>query len=479
MSDRNRNKNQNKELPSLNNSQGDPQGETSEDRHEPLREGEPEENPTPEDPRETARNMLRQGIPEEEIATKTGLTTAVIYGLKGALRSSGELVPEGEAEETPSYLPPEIQYIQDAKAFIQSRLSEIYGIGASDKVVMRALNDDVSAMRDPNLLHAFIKSLAIKANDQQLGIFLIRPLFNQYPMLPNMVDMVTRGQNAPNTQPMYLGGSTGWSGRPDYTYRFNTGFGTGYGQEYGFPSVPVHQGYPPGYFSPSYNMPPKPPGKVHKVVYDGQEIETDADGYRAWQKFIQEEKDREEEKEQRKEKHELEMTELKKRIEDSGKDEKTIPVDIDGQKIDVPMSMAPLYLGLKENPKMEELRTKLEEAKEARNRESLERLEKKIEDQPSFMDQLNYYNSVAPQLGFHTGAKSTLDLVDSAREDFNVVAQKILSKMPGGNQDFIPQVNRTPQERDEKARQILEGLDKTEGLLAAEDELMKAASKVT
>lgn len=473
------------ELPPLDEDEEETLEPTLEDEQKPQNKGKKQGTPPAEDPKDVARRMLKQYAAPDLIEEATGLSISVISGLKGALIKSGELLPDEDTREgVGTTLPPEVQYIEDAKEFIKSRLSEIYGVGKGDAVIMKALGDDSSAMRDPNLLHSFIKSLAPKANDQQLMMFIIRPLFVQFPLLAQMVDLVARSRVSNVQQPVYIGGPMGWSGAQPIPGQYNyndmpRGYGYGYPPAAQGPSVMVPQ---PGQQWPinlDYPYPTRNPPKTYKVVYDGQEIITDAEGYRAWQKYINDEAAQEEDREHRKEKHELEMVELKKKIENSGKEEDKVPVEINGQTINVPASLAPLYMNKGESQEVKELREKLEKEKEQRHTSEMNRLEEKINNQPSFLDQLTYYNSVAPQLGFHTGAKSTLDLIDSAREDLHTVAQSVINKMPGAAQEFKPNVDRTPDERKQAARKILDNLEKSEDLLQAEDEFLSAASKIT
>jgi hypothetical protein len=110
-------------------------------------------------------------------------------------------VPPEKREEGPPK-PIEIETIEEAIAFIKDRLQSIHGVGSNDRIIISALQDDPTPLRDPNYLHQFIKSIAPKAYDSHLSMFVIKPLYVKFPNLPQMVDRFLANTQAPQfTQP--------------------------------------------------------------------------------------------------------------------------------------------------------------------------------------------------------------------------------------------------------------------------------------
>ena len=392
----------------------------------------------------------------------------------------GEEVEEGEGEaEEDVVTPPEVETIEAARILIRGRLKQVYGVGKGLNVVMRSLYDDPSPMRDPLVLHSWIKSLAPKANDQQLSVMVIKPLFSQFPTLPQAIDKYVASMHPPQQPPAYWG----WpmTGQP-YQHLYPAPPG-------GAPSYPTGSGYTyPGYpysYPPSQPYPPWPgsqpgkPPKTYKVVVDGQEIETDESGFRAWTKYLDDRKKEEAEEERQKEAHELKTKKLEEEIKGIGKEEHLVKVKVGEEEQEVPASIAHLYLGGGDSEEVKALREKLDEEREERHKGDIKRLEDKIEGRPTLSDQIEYVRSMAPYFGYHEGARSTLDVLDSIRGDVQLTAQQILNKMPSPGGGFSPDVKRTPGERRRKAEEIQKGLRKSEEILEAEDSLIRASAKVT
>ena len=444
----------------------------------PKKEGEE----TVEDPRTLARSLLLERKPMEIIREKTGLPDDVIYGIKGALVKSGELREEEEGVEPgPGVVkPPEVETIEQAISFIESRLKKVYGVGQAASVAISGLRDDPTPLRDATVLHSFIKSLAPRTNDNQLSVMVIRPLYAKFPGLPLSVDRVLQSMQ-PYQPPTYWGwGRPVQPGQPQ-TYGYQPP-GTQYPPGSYVPTFPFQSpygyGYPPNY--PIY--PPaggRTPPKTYKVVVDGQEIETDESGLRAWNEYIKKRESEASEETRRQEEHELRMKKLEEEITAIGpKDETKVPVKIGEKEVEVPASLAHLYLEKGESKDVKELREKLDDEREERHKADIEHLREDVKNRPTLAEQVEYVKTMAPYFGFHSGGRTTLDIVDSLRGDVHATADKILSKMPGVGEEFSPEVRRTPEERRKLAQQLQTGLDTTKEILEAENELIRAASQV-
>jgi len=366
---------------------------------------------------------------------------------------------EGVGVEVPK--PPEVETVEEALAFIKERLAQVYGIGKHDRLILKALEDNPTPLRDGNLLHAFIKSLAPKAYDAHLSTFVIGPLYANFPNLPQAVDKLSTSTvpavpYVPTVPPV--------QGVPyAYSYPVSTPHTlppTWYG------NYPQMWSYPP---HPQTWYQPKPP-KTYKIVVEGQEIETDESGYMAWQRFLKE-----------KEEHELAMkkleAEIKKITEESGtKNEPTIPVKIGDKEYQVPASLAPLYLKGDDESKKE-----IEKLREELHKKEIEALQRDLEEvkkRPSFFEELRAFQEIAPMLGFQKGGRTTADLLDSLTERLDQRAAQLLQKIPTPGGEWKPEITRTPEERAKKAEEIKRKLEKSEEILKAEDEFLKAVAEL-
>jgi hypothetical protein len=371
---------------------------------------------------------------------------------------------EGVGVEAPK--PAEVEMLEDAVAFIKERLPQVYGVGKNDRIIIRALEDDPTPLRDGNLLHAFIKSLAPKAYDAHLSTSVIKPLYVKFPGLPQAVDKCLGGVQPqpspygyqPTPQPYGYGPFVPYYSPPTYSLTY---------PPYPTPAYAPH--YPPAY-------PPKPP-KTYKIVVEGQEIETDESGFMAWQRFLREK----EEDKRRAQEHELTMkkleAEIKKIAEETGKGkETTVPVKIGDKEFQVPASLAPLYLN-----RGDEASKKIEELREELHKKDMEMIQKDLEElksRPGVLQELQMYEGIAQRLGYQRGGRTTLDVVDELRKDVGQTARELLQKIPTPGGEWKPEVTRTPEERAKKAEEIKKKLEKSEEVLQCEEDLIKAAAKV-
>jgi len=376
--------------------------------------------------------------------------------------------PSGEGElEVP--VPPEVETIEQAIGFIAERLSKVYGIERYDRMIVSALRDDPTPLRDPSLLHHFIKSLAPRAYDTHLMTVVIKPLYTKYPNLPQAVDKYL-GELSQPPPPMY-----GYYG---YAYQYYQPYYSPYPRPYVPYAPPAYQYYY------HYVHPPRPP-RVYKVVVDGQEIETDEAGLLAWQRYLRER----EEHEMRRRQFELEMKKLEAEIvkiteEARRLGEQTVPVKFGDKEVAVPVSLAPLYMLMlgEGSRKVEELERKFEAEREARHKAEMEVLRREIDElkrRPSLLDELQFIEAIAHRLGYFRGGKTVIDVLDQLREDIGRTAREIVQRLPvSARQEWVPEITRTPEERARKAEEVIKSLEKTEKVLEVEDKLLKLASKL-
>jgi len=413
-----------------------------------------------------------QAMPKEAEAQYTckecGMSFATMQEYAAHMRWKHKKEEEGVGVEAPK--PPEVETIEEAIAFIKDRLAQVYGVGKNDRLIIKALEDDPTPLRDGTLLHAFIKSLAPKAYDAHLSTSVIKPLYVRFPNLAQAVDKYLGGvQPIPYYQPY---GVT-YSPSPAYSYPAYPTYPSTYPPAT-YPINPTYSSYPATYPHPPY---PTKPLKTYKVVVDGQEIVTDEEGFRAWKEYeMKKEKEKREAQE-----HELRMKKLEQEITE--RKETTIPVKIGDKEFQVPASLAPLYLkGTDEtSKKIDELSRKLEEEREARYKAELEIVKRDLEEvkrRPSLLEELQIYESIAQRLGYQRGGRTTADLLDSLAERIDQRAAQILNKIPTPGGEWKPAVTRTPEERVKKAEEIKQKLERSEEILQAEDELIKAAAKV-
>lgn len=374
-------------------------------------------------------------------------------GVGGSEQSESGSVIEEEGKEQKEQLPPppEVEVIDKAIEFLRERLPQVYGIEKYDRIVINALRDDPRPLLNPNLLHAFIKSIAPRAHDSHLAVHVINPLYARFPNLPQCVMKYLESTNQP--QPYVYMSTVAPSPYQPLYYPHHY-----YSHQLYSHFVPYH--FYPAVPSPPYYPPPPPrPMRTYKIVVDGQEIETDEAGYMAWQRFLRER----EEHERRRQEHELAMKkleiEIKKALEEGNRGKKDEEL----------------------SKKIDELSKKLEEEREKRHQAELELLRREVDElkkRPGLLEELAIYEEIARRLGFQRGGRSVIDLLDSFVERLDQRAAQLLSRIPSPGGEWKPEVRRTPEERARKAEEVIAKLEKTEEVLKAEEKLIRAASKV-
>jgi len=195
---------------------------------------------------------------------------------------------------------------------------------------------------------------------------------------------------------------------------------------------------------------------------------------------------------QSKEEHDMRMKKLEQEIKETSKggEKERVPVEFGDTTIKVPADLAPLYMMQQqeggESERIQELRKEIEEERREREkaeRKSLEKdiehLREEIEEQPSLEEQLRSVEALSKRMGYSKTGMSTIDLLNQGISKMDQRAKQLLGRMPpGGGEEFEPEIERTPEERRRKAREIEERMEKSEGVIEAENELIEAASKV-
>jgi len=413
-----------------------------------------------ETPKEVARRMLIEGKHTiEEIMAETDLSQHVVGGLKGTLAKKGELPSqrkkEGEKEKEP-LLPDDVAMTNRVKEMLAEDLPTVYGLPQKQKgATIIAILDTItkSVVRDPLVLHSHIKWFAKSVNDKHLEAVIAKI----YSRLSDEGYL----SREDGYRPMYSGiRRERREGAP--------GRYSGLRRELGIREDEIDE----------YD---RKRGQRMTVVVQGQAMETDLEGFMAWQSWKKESSA----EERHKEEHQLRMKKLEAEItkihKATGGEANLVEVPIgDGKTIKVPASIAPLYLRGDDSLKREldKEREKRHEAEQKGLSDQIQRLSENINKQPSFLEQLDFYKQAGLGLGMKTTGRTTLDILSEGMDKVDNRAAQLLQRMPGPSSEFTPQVTRTPDERKDKAKEIMSGLDTTEDIVSAENAFLEAASRI-
>jgi len=112
----------------------------------------------------------------------------------------------------------------------------------------------------------------------------------------------------------------------------------------------------------------------------------------------------------------------------------------------------------------------------------IERLEDELKEEREkrIQSQFDFLNYKIELLSHPKPSKSTVELLDKAIDKVDARAQRIeelLARGPPSTQ-FNPQITRTPEERMQKAKEIMAQLQKTEEIIEAENQLLEAVRKL-
>jgi len=147
------------------------------------------------------------------------------------------------------------------------------------------------------------------------------------------------------------------------------------------------------------------------------------------------------------------------------------------------------YMSYRDNPeinllmnRLEKLEDELREERERRFESELKRLESKIDNKPSFIDEYRMIMGLAEEMGLTT-KKSTIDLLDRLAERFDrriESLQKTISRGPPAIRagSFKPEISYSPYERAKIAKKIESRLEKARDLIETENALIRACAKL-
>ena len=392
-----------------------------------------------------------------------------------------EKTEKAEAEPPGPLAPLEVEMTERIKALLPTYLPRVYGIPKGSKRV-EAIIDTITPEQtaDPRNLHAHIKSFAPEADDQHLEAIIMKI----YSILETE-GFISQSSSSVPYQPGYSRRRRGYGSRPS-GYPARQWRGPGYQEDWG--EEEDEGGYPPQRRS----------ARPVRIVVDGQSIETDIDGMMAWKAFkLQDDQAKREAKE-----HELKMKKIEAEILSitKGSTEEKVPVKIGDQTVNVPASVAPFVLRSGETEETKTLKTEvnalkervnaaekeLNEKEKAETKAQLSGLYHKIDELTNRdpLEEIKKYDRYAEDRGYSRTGKSTVDLISDAIDKGDKRAQQLITRLGSkgegegeGEGEFRPEVKRTPQERQEAASNIQRNLERKEKVLAAENELLAAASR--
>ncbi|MEM1820358.1 MAG: hypothetical protein QXU64_02070 [Thermofilaceae archaeon] len=435
--------------------------------------------------------MRRQSMSDEgeQIAEQEAATS----------RAEGQGGGGGDAGSQAVSKPWEVEVIEEALRFLDERLPKVYGIEKYAKSIVESLRDNPAPLANPNALHAFIKSLAPRVHDSHLSVFVISPLYARFPNLPEAVARyMASGQAAvpyytapygyqhqvvPHYQPLYA---------PYPMHPANPM------PAHAPAAHPVYY-YHPIYYPYHYYPPPPPrPPRTYKIIVDGQEIETDEAGFLAWQRFLQERRERE--LEMRKieiemKKLELEMKRMEREEERRREDELSKRVKELAERVEQQaerlaqekedkFKMILSTLEKTQTTVMEMLkamqqteRTLLEEKHKA-EMEALRREIEELKRRPGFVEELEHYLDVARRLGMSRTGRTAYDLLESLFDRIDQRFAQLISKIPSQPQGWSPRVTRSPTERARLAEETIRRLERAEELVELENEMLRLAAEI-
>lgn len=360
-------------------------------------------------------------------------------------------------------VPTDVELTERAKLLMAKYLPTVYGVPSKERSKrIHAIIDTMTpaVATNPLMLHNHVKNFAPNADDRHLEA-VITKVFGQL-----------------ETEGYFRSSSMDY--RPQYQ-QFVQGQPRQFGQYSQYGGRQQGNQYPPSY-PPGYSEQWWPPRTVEQpknmtVIVEGREIKTDMQGYMAWKKYQAEQKkekaeegERTKEDERRQEVHSLKVQKFQEEIK-----------KIAGEGGDKGESAEMKAL----NQKVSDLTTKLEDKKEEERKKeigdlhgSISALSQKIENQPTWQEQMDAADAYAARRGYTKSGKTTIDVLSDIGKNVDNRAKEFLNRVTPGGGEFKPDVQRTPEERRKKAQELEGKLKKKESILKAEDRLMRAAAKM-
>jgi len=431
-----------------------------------LKQEEPEETPK-EKPTDVLWVCGEHGVIEEPV-TEEGRNFCPECHKILAKKTREELEeepPEGEKEEL---APPEVEAREKILDFLKERLPTVYGI--SDKranAIIGTVEQDPSLLDNLNSLYFHIRQMGGgNINDYHLQRVL-RGIYNEVGVpvsqqQPAVMPQAQVSQQSP--APIASGG--------------------------------VQQPFRPISVQPQQRQPTQTkPQKSYKIVVDGQEIETDEKGLRAWKEYKDERRERERKRESKEETIEVpvgedEMAEVpasqaplymqliqqqmqleQLRQTQEGEEEETVKIPTEEGSEEIPVSQAPFYT-----------LTKTEKARREAAENQVGQLQERVE---------NLEDKLREEMSARSRAESpAYSLLSSGKEDFEKKADRLFTmveqgRLPGqGAAPGAPESSKgggpkyTPQERREKEEKLQERIEGAGERAKHEEKVIKAAKEL-
>jgi len=237
-----------------------------------LKQKEPEETPK-EEPTDILWICGEHGVIEEPV-TEEGRNFCPECHKILAKKTREEL--EEEPPEREELAPPEVEARKGIINLLKERLPTVYGISDNrSDAIIETVEQDPSLLDNLNSLYFHIRQMGGRnINDYHLQRIL-RGIYNEVgvPISQQQPAVMPQAQMTRQTSaPMVSGG--------------------------------VQQPFQPMSVQPQQGRPAQPkPQKTYKIVVDGQEIETDEKGLRAWKEYKDERKERERKRESKRGNH--------------------------------------------------------------------------------------------------------------------------------------------------------------------------------
>jgi len=435
-----------------------------------LKQEEAEEVPE-EEPTEALWVCKEHGVIEEPL-TEEGRNFCPECHKILAKKTREEL--EEEPPEGEELAPPEVEARERITELLKERLPTVYGISDKRaKAIIGTVEQDPSLLDNLNSLYFHIRQMGGgNINDYHLQRIL-RGIYNEVGVpvsqqQPGVMPQAQMQQQSP--APMVSGG--------------------------------VQRPLQPMSAQPQQRRPAQPrqrqpaqtkPKKTYKIVVDGQEIETDEKGLRAWKEYKDERKERERRRESEEETVEIPIgedetaevpasqaplyTQLMQqqmqieqlRQEQESGEEETVKIPTEEGSEEIPVSQAPFYT-----------LTKTERAKREAAEKRTEQLQGRIEDLES---------KLRDEMAARSKAESpSYSLISGAKDDFEEKADRLFAMMEQGRMPRLatsaPKSSGeggpkySPEERREKEEKLQERIEGAGKRAEHEEKVIKAAKEL-
>jgi len=365
--------------------------------------------------------------------------------------------PEGEGGEL---VPPEEEARREIISLLEERLPTVYGISDNrSEAIIETVEQDPSLLDNLNSLYFHIRQLSgSNLNDYHLQRVL-RGIYNEVgvPVSQQQPAVMPQAQMSQHPPPPIVSGGGG-----------------------------AQQPFQPMGVQPQQGRPAQSkPQKTYKIVVDGQEIETDEKGLRAWKEYKDERKERERRRESKEETVEIptgedetaevpasqaplymQLEQLRQNQETE--EEETVKIPTEEGSEEVPVSQAPFYtLVQTEKSKRETAESRVEQLQSR-----VEKLESKLRDEMTARSEAE---------------SPAYSLISSGKEDFEQKADRLFAMLEQGRMPRPPSASEspggggpkyTPEERREKERKTQERVESARKRAEHEEKVIRAAKEL-